>query len=83
MLPRDPVVCLEGPGPYAPHAINIGTREERKKPHVIIRNRDYRWGVVGINGLSNDLWQRKFERLERGELPSNDAWFRRMCCEYC
>ena len=83
MLPGDPVVRLKGSGPYAPHTVNIGAREECKKPHVVTRNRDYCWRIVGVDSLGNDFWQWKFEGLERGELSSNDAWFRRMCRKYC
>ena len=83
MLPSNPVVCLEASAPYAPHTVDIGTREECKEPHIVARNRDYCWRVVGIDGLSNGFWQRKFEGLERGELSSNDARFRRMCRKYC
>lgn len=83
MFSRDPAICLDGPGPYAPYTINIDPREEGEKPHIVTRNRDYCWRAVRTDGLCNAFRQGKFEGFERGELASYNAWFGRMCREYC
>ena len=83
MLSGDPAVCLEGSCPYAPHTVNVGPREERKKPHIITRNRDYCWRAVRIDSLRNGFWQRKFEGFEGGKLASYNVWFDGVRSEYC